>query len=671
MLFVELALIRWTGANVVYLSYFSNFVLLGSFLGIGIGFLRSRSRVPLFPWAAPALAFLVFFILAVPVQVDRTGAQLIFFGGTPTGLPMWLTLPIVFLAVAAIMAMIADGVARTFATFEPLEAYRLDIVGSIIGIAAFSALSFLGMPPIAWGVVVGICFVVLGLPHPGPVVVVSVIALAAMLGHESLTAHTTWSPYYKVTALPAGDGGYQVSVNGIPHQLIESTSERRATEPLYFAPYERAPGDSLHRVLIIGAGTGGDVAIALANGAERVDAVEIDPHLYELGKQLNPEHPYQDPRVHVHITDGRAFLERSDDRFDMILFALPDSLTLLTGQSSLRLESYLFTTGSMETAKAHLAPGGVFGMYNFYRETWLIDRLAGTLDQVYGHAPCIDTTGRVGHFAVLTTSVDPAQVHCDTVWHAEVSDVPAPATDDHPFVYLRTPSIPSIYLLTLALILLVSIVGVRVSSGPLRQMRSSLDLFFMGAAFLLLETKSVVQFALLFGTTWFVNALVFGGILVTVLVAIEVARRVRFKDPRLLYAALGVALGVAWLVPPDRLLQLSAGPRFVAGTALAFTPVFIANLVFAERFKNVGSSVVAFGANLLGAMVGGVLEYSALLFGYRALLLVVGGLYALAFLSGRRLMAPTAPDEHAIEPPDDAGSEPLEGIGARVARSTS
>jgi hypothetical protein len=204
MLFVELALIRWTGSNVVYLSYFSNFVLLGSFLGIGVGFLRSGSRRPLFPRAAPALAFLVFFILAVPVQVDRTGAQLIFFGGQSTGLPMWLTLPIVFLAVAAIMAMIADGVARTFVTFEPLEAYRLDIVGSIIGIAAFSALSFLGTPPIVWGVVVGICFVGLAMLRPGALVVLSAIALAVMLGHESLSDHTSWSPYYKVRAVPMG-----------------------------------------------------------------------------------------------------------------------------------------------------------------------------------------------------------------------------------------------------------------------------------------------------------------------------------------------------------------------------------------------------------------------------------------------------------------------------------
>jgi uncharacterized membrane protein SpoIIM required for sporulation len=56
MLFVELALIRWSGAMVICFSYFSNLVLLGSFLGIGIGFLRARSRVNLFPCAPVALA---------------------------------------------------------------------------------------------------------------------------------------------------------------------------------------------------------------------------------------------------------------------------------------------------------------------------------------------------------------------------------------------------------------------------------------------------------------------------------------------------------------------------------------------------------------------------------------------------------------------------------------
>ncbi len=157
------------------------------------------------------------------------------------------------------------------------------------------------------------------------------------------------------------------------------------------------------------------------------------------------------------------------------------------------------------------------------------------------------------------------------------------------------------------------------------------DLFCMGAAFLLLETKNVVQFALLFGTTWFVNALVFLGILVAVYLAIEVARRIALGPSWRLYAALLLALAVAWVVQPDLLLRLSVLPRFLVAVVVAFVPVFLANLVFARRFRDVAASNVAFGANLLGAMVGGVLEYVSLITGYRALLIVVAALYAMAF----------------------------------------
>jgi hypothetical protein len=125
---------------------------------------------------------------------------------------------------------------------------------------------------------------------------------------------------------------------------------------------------------------------------------------------------------------------------------------------------------------------------------------------------------------------------------------------------------------------------------------------------------------------------VFAGVLLCVLAAIEVARRFSFTRPGRLYAALVAVLLVAWVVSPDSLLSLSIVPRFFAAVALAFGPIFVANLIFAERFRNVGSSVVAFGANLLGAMVGGVLEYGALVVGYRALLVVVAGLYLLAFV---------------------------------------
>jgi hypothetical protein len=186
-------------------------------------------------------------------------------------------------------------------------------------------------------------------------------------------------------------------------------------------------------------------------------------------------------------------------------------------------------------------------------------------------------------------------------------------------------------LLTLALILLAALVLMRLTAGRLQPMTDYLDLFFMGAAFLLLETKNVVQFALLFGTTWFVNALVFVGILVAVYLAIEVTRVFHIRPGWRLYAVLLLALALAFVVDPARLLHLSVVPRFAVAVTLAFVPVFLANLVFASRFRDVGASNVAFGANLLGAMVGGVLEYASLITGYRVLLIIVGLLYAAAF----------------------------------------
>lgn len=634
MLFVELALIRWLGSNIAYLSYFSNFVLLGSFLGIGVGFLRGTSKADLFPWASTGLAALVAFVLLFPVTIDRSGSELIYFGIAESGLPMWVTLPIIFVMVAAVMTAIAQGVARSFAAFEPLEAYRLDIAGSLGGIVVFSALSFLGAPPLVWGIVVALTMIAL---YGRALRLIHAVGLAVMVGmllHESFSPGQSWSPYYKISVFPVQHGVRELNVNGIPHQIIETIAQRKKTEPLYFTPYRRLRSNPLRDVLIVGAGNGGDVAIALASGAKHVDAVEIDPGIYRIGRQLNPEHVYRDPRVSVIINDGRAYLEQTRKRYDLILFALPDSLVLVAGQSSLRLESYLFTVESMRAARAHLAPGGAFGMYNYYREDWLIDRLAGTLQATYGRAPCVDSVGRFGRFALLMAGENAHALKCGQTWSA-VAPAPAPADDDHPFLYLRTRSIPMLYLVTIAGILLAALGLIRGAAGPLREMRAYADLFFMGAAFLLLETKNVVQFALLFGTTWFVNALVFFGILLSVFIAVELARHLRVRHTATVYAALFAGLALAWAIPPEMLLALSLPVRFGTAVFLAFVPVLLANLVFAERFRDVGSSTVAFGANLLGAMLGGVLEYSSLIFGYRSLVPLVAALYGLAFYYGR------------------------------------
>ena len=346
-------------------------------------------------------------------------------------------------------------------------------------------------------------------------------------------------------------------MNGIPHQNIIPA---RKLQKVYSQPYLNAPGNSLDNVLIVGAGTGDDVANALLQGAKHIDAVEIDPELYQLGVRLNPDHPYQNPRVSVHINDGRAFLEQTHTKYDMILFALPDSLTLVAGQSSLRLESYLFTLQAVEAAKAHLNPGdGLFAMYNYYRTSWLRDRLANTLEVAFGHAPCVDNEGF--SLSMISVTINPSTMHCTTIWQRPANVVP-PATDDHPFVYLDGNSIPWLYRITLALILLASIVLVRPVAGPYRRMAGFVDLFFMGAAFLLLETKNIVQFALLFGTTWFVNALVTAGVLVAVFAAVEVSRHV--VDPQ---------AGPAVRCPARRAGRDLGHPARVAAVPVAAAPL--------------------------------------------------------------------------------------------------
>src|SRR5207253_1141596 len=164
MLFVELALIRWTGANNVHLAYLTNFVLLASFLGIGLGFLRAERGPELFPWAPAALALLVGFVLAFPVDLNTLEGPSGLRGAFGmAALPLWLSLSVVFVLTTATMAGIGHGVARVFVRFSPLEAYRLDILGSISGIVFFWALTFWDLRPVSlWANVSAHVFQLLG-----------------------------------------------------------------------------------------------------------------------------------------------------------------------------------------------------------------------------------------------------------------------------------------------------------------------------------------------------------------------------------------------------------------------------------------------------------------------------------------------------------------------------
>ena len=645
MLFVELTLVRWSGSNIYYLFFFSNYVLLASFLGIGISFIRSKSHRRFFYLSPIFLAIVVFCCYRYSYQyqprLNSETGNLNYYGSyfKDNIYPQWFSLPLIFISVTAVMASLADGVARTFQLFKPLQAYRLEVIGSLTGIVTFSILSFFHATPIWWGIIITLIFLPFlkkNLHHPILLTVQlgALVVMLATFGKESITPNHFWSAYYKIEVQPYSNNQYVVNVNGLAQQVIETVRQRQTVKPFYFLPYQhRLKQNALDNVLIIGSGTGGDVAIALAEGARHIDAVEIDPMLYRLGKQFNPDRPYQDPRVTIHINDGRAFLQQTSRQYDMIIFALTDSLMLIPGQASLRLENYLYTLESISRVYQLLKPDGLFTIYNYYHAPWLVDRLANTLAHVFKQPPCLDTFGVRDYWAtVLTISPRSSTLQCPTRWQPVLHDYSAPATDNHPFLYLMENTLPFPYLITLGFILLFSLSLIRITNGSLSPIRNYPDLFLMGAAFLLLETKSVIHFALLFGTTWFVNALVFMGILFAVYLAVEVTSRVKTLSLSFLYIALLLFLCSNWLIPNSILLMLPKLARFAIAAALAFGPIFIANLIFAKRFRYAIDSTEAFGANLLGAMTGGILEYASLVVGYKNLLILILVLYTIAII---------------------------------------
>jgi SAM-dependent methyltransferase len=663
LLFVELLLIRWIPANVRYVGFFSNFLLMASFLGIGIGILLGRRalRLPLSPFPLLLLATLTL-VYSAQLNVQAQDPSEFNFGlhSSTSADVNFVVLPLLIVLVTALMATLALPLGPLLRSMPPLRAYGIDIAGSMLGIVGFAALAYLGTAPSVWFAVVAalLCLMALGV---GPTAwsLVSGAAMVVVIGTSAAAVGANfeaWSPYYRITAVD--EAGQLAStdpshgrpprwlfVDGIPHQQMVD-AETAARSSVHRQAYAWFPGRTFERVLIIGAGTGTDTALALARGATHIDAVEIDPTLAQVGRDFHPEGVYDDPRVTVYVNDGRAFLNQSRDRYDLVVYALTDSLTLVSSTVGVRLESFLFTEESFAAAREHLAPDGLFVVYNLYREPWLISKLDRMLGNVFGQRLVrlpsgVEAVLAAGPAVTALGGGPPPGDNVDIVPPVGQPD-PKPATDDWPFLYLRTTTVAPYYLAALAFILVLALVAVlwsaRATSTPVR--RFSPHFFVLGVAFLLLETKSLVSFSLLFGTTWVVNALTFFAILASVLLAILVNARIRWRSPVPLYAALLVAIAVAYLVPAEALLIDPPAVRYAVASAISFAPVFFANLVFTHSFRDTTSADMAFASNLLGAMVGGALEYVALIAGFRALLLVVAVLYVIAFITRRlRLLA--------------------------------
>ena len=643
ILFVELLLIRWIPANVIFVGFFRNFLLMASFLGIGLGILWGRDprRIRISPFG-PLLLAMVVLVTQVQVGIHLDSPDEIFALGASRGADTnFIVLSLLVILTTVIMAGLAVPLGPLLNSMPPLRAYSLDILGSMAGIALFTVLSAAWTPPVVWFLVLAVIASALGIANGlSRTSAVTGASLAGVLLVVTLSAAPgqTWSPYYRIDEYDA-DGARAVNVNGIPHQSLWPADG--PLRPFYEQVYRWFPDRTYERVLIVGAGSGTDVAIALKHGAGHVDAVEIDPAIQAIGVRHHPDRPYDDPRVSRIVEDGRAFLRRTTERYDLVVFALPDSLTLVSTSANLRLESFLFTTEAFEEVRSHLTDDGVFVLYNYYREAWLPQKIGGMLEEAFGSAPIIRSHGQgaatlaVGPMVAALAGKAPPGEGVD---EGPAVDTPVAATDDWPFLYLREPSIAAYYIASLATI--IAIAGVLIARAARRSgtsiRRFSPHFFVLGVAFLLLETRSLAMFSLLFGTTWLVNSLVFFAVLASVLLAIFINQRLRFGSPRLLYLGLFGSIALTLALSPSTLLIEPVWLRYVLAAALAFAPVFFANLVFSYSFRDTKTADMAFASNLLGAVIGGAIEYMALITGYGSLLIVVAALYLGAWLLATR-----------------------------------
>ena len=687
-LFLEMLLIRWIGTEIRIFAYLQNTILVVCLLGLGLGCLTARKPASIGRTPIPllVLVFLLSFPVTATVFASISGnlsildSFLIWYSAVglgpflktfQVGLGLGLTLCVLvlvhdtFVPLGRLLGRLMDDHPKT------IVAYSWNVAGSLLGIWAFVALSALYQPPLAWFVVLVGLFLILRSSlgqwrRLELVLLPAFIVLLAWNSWSSQSTATLWSPYQKLSLRKTQElevGDYVIDVNNVPYQAI-----------IGMGSSARAPGESdqvagettglgqydlpllLHprpeSVLIVGAGAGNDAAGALRQGAKQITAVEIDPGIYELGKTYHPDLPYSSPQVEMVIDDARSYFTNSKASFDVIAFGLLDSHTT-TSLMNARLDHYVYTEESFRKARSLLKPDGIMTVTFVPQKPYIADRLASVLLEVFQTKPLILQleTSRHGWGGLMFVSGNMETVEHQLEAHPEVAEAirtgraedtlgitytTATATDDWPYIYLKSRGIPVLFFLIGGLLLVLFARSVKHWEAVdmfQKWDREHWHFFFLGAAFLLLEVTNISRSAVVLGNTWLVNAVIVSGVLTMILLANGLASTSLRLPIRVFYACLLLSCGILFWVNLNTFGSLPYGVRsFVVG-AFASLPMFFSGIVFIHSFSRTARKDTALGANLFGALAGALLQSISFITGIKSLLILVFVLYGLAALT--------------------------------------
>jgi spermidine synthase len=670
-LFAELAFIRWIAVEVRVFAYFKNLALLLCFVGFGLGCAIANKTVR---WKSAVTAlFGLLLVIRFPFFQGEVleglsenlggGADVEIWRGVRSWNWMHFSTAAILTSLFLLMLIwifipLGQIVGRQLNySPRPLAGYSWNLAASLLGILCFLGASRFMWPPWTWLGIVLIGFAFLqGNLRDRRIILASLVPMFLLLYTPSTrNRYTIWTPYQQIefarsnttdgqllrAQIQVNHTGYQTIVNLSPQFLSQHPDllkESPEDNPYNMAFRFATPAP---RVLIVGSGAGNDVAGALRNQSSSVDAVEIDPAILALGKREHPEQPYASSRVSVHLTDARAFLRRTKQQYDLILFGLLDSHTQLSDYSNMRIDNFVYTEESFREARAHLSPDGVLFIKFQVDRPWMGGRIAKMLTQVFGKTPVIFNADSSYSSTATCFAISPSA----RIEQALASDpnlarfvksnlqlfptqVPV-TTDDWPYLYQEGRRIPRAYISLGILVLIVSLL-MYLQIPEARHAPPSLFYFCMGAGFLLLEAQVISRLALYYGTTWQVNGIVISAMLAALLLSNLVVEYSHFALPRiLLLAAIVIGLAIAYFIP---LHWLPVSPA-MAGAILAgvfSVPVFFAGLLFSTEFRTAASPSAALGANALGAVVGGLLENLSLITGMHALIPVAIVLYLVA-----------------------------------------
>ena len=649
---LELALIRFIPSEIKAISYFTNLLLFSAFFGLGLGCILWKRKLPPYVMVVGLLLIFAYMLISRGITIYDTHGELHYWlQQDDQRFKPFLQMPLIVAAFAAFLVgaipFIALGwnLAREMQQHERLLAYSYDLLGSLLGTILFAVVSCLGCPP--WILIAATALVWGAVFCTGLKLRIAHFAAGLLFFYFVVQPYSwCWSPYYFVQ-YNVDPSRITVWVNSSFHQeaIDFNTSDPAAQQTVqqmvqkFDMPYKLYKrfhnGQGPQKVLILGAGSGNDVNIALLNGVPDVTAVEIDPQIARIGREFNRMQPYQNPAVRLVIDDGRHFLWTTNDRFDLVIFGTLDSQTLLAGQTNLRLDNYIYTTQCFDEVRNVLKPDGMFAAYYSVFKEWFFQRIYSTVAAAFPGKVRLYGAGDNYLFnTVLVAAPNIAGFNSDAEQERRLNNA-VPSTDNWPYIYLEYPTISSLYLelfaLIGAMIVLVFVVlrKVEKSSGW------HLDFFFLGVGFSLLESAAIARLALAFGTTWVVSAVVFASVLLTVFLANYVCERFPRIPTAWGWAGLMAAVAVNFFFPVEVLLSFSFPLRLLFAAVLIGTPVFFAGICFSSLFKREPEVGLAFGMNMIGAMAGGSIEYLSMLIGMKFIWLILLDVYFAALVSNR------------------------------------